>query len=48
MWKELLWLLAGKRSKQGLAAKGTMEKAKIRGEGLRLRVNAPVPHPGPH
>lgn len=45
--ENLWWLLAGKGSKQCLAAKGTVKKAKIKGEGLHLRVNSSVPHYSP-
>lgn len=45
--ENLWWLLAGKGSKQCLAAKGTIKKAKIKGEGPHLRVNSSVPHYSP-
>ena len=46
--ENLPWLLAGKGSKWCLAATGTIKKVKIKADGLRLKVNSPVPHYSPH
>lgn len=40
--ENLGWLLAGKGSKQYSEAKGTVKKAKVKGEMFHLRVNSPA------
>ena len=45
--ENLPWLLAGEGSKRCSAARGTVKKVKIKGNGLHLRANSPVPHYSP-
>lgn len=45
--ENLWWLLAGERSKQSSAVKGTIKKAEIKEKELYLGVNSPASHHSP-